>query len=64
MYIYHNKETDQYYAYNNLKRVEAGTGLNYNTLCHWFMKEGKERVDRENWVLVKVELERRKGAKK
>jgi len=64
MYIYHNKGLDEYFAFNNLKRIEASLGINYNTLVHWFIREGLNRVDRDNWTLVKVELEKRKGSKK
>ena len=64
MFIYHNKDQDEYHAFNNLKRLSEGTGINYENLSYWFIRENKKRVDRDNWVIVRTELVKRKGSKK
>lgn len=63
MYIYHNKKIDEYFAFNNLARLSDGTGINYENLKYWFVKEKKMRVDDVEWVIVKTDLVKRKGAK-
>lgn len=63
MYIYHNTEINEYYAFNNLRRLSEDTGINYDNLCHWFSREKKQRVERENWIIIKTELIKRKGSK-
>ena len=63
MYIYHNKELDEYYAFNNLARLSDHTGISYDNLKHWFVREKKHRIERDNWVIVKTKLVKRKGSK-
>lgn len=63
MYIYHNKKIDEYFAFNNLARLSDDTGINYDTLKHWFVREKKTRVDDHEWTIVKTDLVKRKGAK-
>ena len=63
MYIYHNKKLDEYYAFNNLARLSDDTGINYDNLKYWFVREKKSRVDNQEWIIIKTELVKRKGAK-
>jgi len=63
MYIYHNTEIDEYYSFNNLVRLSEETGINYDNLSLWFIRQKKVRIERDNWVIVKTELIKRKGSK-
>lgn len=63
IYIYHNIETDEYYPFNNLSRLSAGTGLSYDTVCDWFIRRKLERVEKDNYKVIKAELVKRKGSK-
>lgn len=63
MYIYHNKTIDEYYAFNNLARLSDDTGINYENLKYWFVREKRLRVDDMDWVIVKTDLVKRKGSK-
>lgn len=63
-YIYHNKKADDYWAFNNLARLSESTGINYENLKYWFVREKLLRVDNDDYVIVKVKLVKRKGSKK
>lgn len=62
-YIYHNKKIDDYWVFNNLARLSDATGINYENLKYWFVRQKETRVDRDDWVIVKTELVKREGSK-
>lgn len=60
MYIYHNKETDEYYKFGNKAALSDATGISKNTLSNWFSRKATKvknnRVDDKNGKFVIVKL--------
>ena len=63
-YIYHNKKIDEYWAFNNLARLSEDTGIDYDNLKHNFSRLKKNRINKDDYVIVKTGLIKRKGSKK
>lgn len=62
MYIYHNKETDEYYKFGNKKELSEATGISRNTLVNWFSrkttKKKTNRIDDKHGKFVIIQFKK------
>lgn len=55
-YIYHNKQTEVYALFGNLKTLSNKTGIPYDTLKSQFTRLKNIVYKRDNFVITKAEV--------
>jgi len=53
MYIYHNKDLDQYLGFGNLKKLCDTTGVKYGMVSRVFSRKKLLRFDKDNYTIVR-----------
>lgn len=57
-YIHHNKQTDKYSLYSNLKAVSINEDINYHTLSSHFSRNKNRDYEKYGIKIIKVEMVR------
>ena len=53
MYIYHNKELDEYRCFSNLSKLCREKGVDYNEVSNIFSRRKLLRYDGDDFVIVR-----------
>jgi hypothetical protein len=54
MYIYHNKEQDEYHTFSNLRKLCKETGLEENKMYHVFSRKKEKRYNGNQFTIIKA----------
>lgn len=54
IYIYHNKTTNQYLSFSNLKAITTHTGISYDSLIYNFNKKNLSEYIKDTITITKT----------